>query len=402
MNLSINTFRLEKRDSAKRNFLKFICKKNPSETNIQPDLISNISFNTNNKEKGNFINIKNNKIPKKPENINTNNNNKNNYNDFKSISEKQINSKYIKKDNYHNNNIIVIENLSQNEDYINHKNTNKEQNFINEKNTNSNSKKINYNINTNINNNNKIYDFDLNCEELFKKIENNINNFYKTQKEKREKFHKNSEHCEENEKKLQNKKENEEEGEILYENKNEKLKYKKRIEEELSNKEKEIKDIMEIDISSSIILSYKKILSNNKFYAKKILNDFLKKSENDVNNLTKIEENLESSVLYNIKSNQEDKENRINFNTKQNINNENVLNINDDLFSINKNLNSNINLDNISEEKMGNICPKNYQKIKIGFINSNLKAIYYEKINFELLSKILLDLSKYKNNKINK
>lgn len=392
--MSMNTFRLDRKDT-KRNMLKFTCKRNPSENNInnnnniQSDLISNISFNTCNKEKGNFLNMKNNnKNPAKKLDIPTHNN----PNEYKSISDKQISNNFKKKNSFGNNNIIVIENLSQNEEnaFPNQKNNNKTIN------TNS-----NYNINNNIfsetlsNNNNNFFnskksgnlnfnkteDFNLNSEELFKKYENIFKAKESKEKENLLKFHKSSEELfsigdSDNKNKLEN--------------------LRKRLDSELSQSKQEeennSKNPNESEISSNLILSYRKIFSNNKFFAKKIMEDFLKKTENEVNNLSKIEENnIEASVLYNIKSNN----NEDNLNNKSTIKinnniNENASALNDDFCSVNKNLN--LDVHNTTEEKIGTFCNKNYNKIKNGFINSTLKAIYYEKINLELLSKILLDL----------
>jgi len=353
--------------------------------------------------------------------------------------------------NINENNIKVIENFtnfySENkENYLDTnsriKNINSD-NFWNRIQINSNEKTLeklntNLNINTNdnlnLNTNKKIlsnnYEFKLSCEKLFEKIENNlkkingINHIIADESQ-------NNNNTEKHLTTSKGKNINEGIGNLLKEN-NKNI-YKNFQPSQLFEKnEKSNLDILSNNsYIGTTIKSYKKIFEKNQFYTKKILDEFLKNSELELVDNNKMEENQENINLYNFKNKyfEDNKSFNKNIDKRSDNNLHNNLNLllnnstlQEDYFSVNDKIDRRYNLKNLNEIENPNtkiphtfILNKNNNneldnnineeiknfgndssiilKLKNGFVNLMLRNIYYEKITYELLTRLSLDLS---------
>lgn len=458
LNISINTYnKIGLKNVSSKNTLKLTVKR-PLEENIEKnkkilfdDSISNISHNNrfilqNSKEKSinkNRSNLKNKiNIPLHKNGLLQGVNN--------TKSEKIFHTNYVKKTNNldfeffeisdkikETNKLInnpQINDIKIIENYYNLKNENNENSIEKKKmipnvlvsklfNTiqyNSNEK---LSENASINQNNKIkdenrgtklllgnYDFNLSCEALFKKIELKMEKHF----ENNDKFYK-KDHNKDDNNKLSYDKKRLEANKIQY---------------EINEKENDINKVDEKFVNK-LILSYKKIFEKNRFYSSKILDDFMKNSNKENIQQQKFEDNNGNSVLYNIKNNYtEENKSTIKTNDKKSefnlVNNMNLFNnstIQDDFFSLNDKmdrkdqikiikdleneynkksfnftLNKNLNLVlddcNNEDDNFGNDT-KMFRKLKDGFVKLMLNNIYNEKISLELITRLLLDLSKY-------
>jgi len=328
--------------------------------------------------------------------------------------------------NNNKDNLIKTNNLSSNNimnDYQFNSNENLQNTINNIVNNNSKGKN---NIQLLQNN----YKFNLSCEELFKKIEENLKIFdvnkisFKQDSQKTNSQEENS--LPKDKSYFKAEKSNKTKNNI-----NKKI--------DLNNPSFSIKtqENNYRDYYSNIVLSYKKIFEKNSFYSQKILDEFLKNSEKeDFGN--KIEEDYDDNLFFNKSKNNNDYNNnyidqnkstlktlekKFDYYSNNNLNLINNSTINDDFLSVNditerkdqtKNLydlnntqlkkdfnftvnkNPNFAIDNYLTEERNLTCDsKIIAKLKKGFVCLMLKNIYYEKINLELLSRLSIDLSKY-------
>ena len=374
MNISVSTnnikginninYRNNNTNTNNRNTSKFTMKRLTTENNTNVDKISVFSNNENLIKKNS---LNENKLLNMKNILSVNN---------KSKTEKIFNTNFdknkIKKLNVNDGNIKVIDDLSP-ERFSNNENLKDKNNkfIIGNKNNLYNYNYTDRNIKdkeniVNLNYKKKLIldlcDYNFSCEEIFKKIEKNIKDFTY-----------NSQNNENSEKKLNT----------------------STINPKTEN------------YQANVILSYKKIFSNNKFFSKKILEDFLKHNQIEF----KSEDIEENNIFHTTNKNLDDNkstlktiERKNDNNYASNQNNVNYSTIQEDFFSVNDkfdrkdhirilndlnitqskkefdftvNNKNNNHLFIENEEKRFNSENKIISKLKNGFIQSILKILNY-------------------------